>query len=142
MVLSILEYPIMFVVSYRIRVSNLGNAFGLRLRGVMSLLHLVHCEYFSLPQLSLGIGQDWLLVSLAGALREILKLQYFWRTEQLCCFNILFSEFLLYVLTQYWPEEQVSTWNLLSCVLTFRTVRNWQLAVCLSKSVANKRYTK
>ena len=66
---------------------------------------------------SLGIGQAWPLVTLAGAVSGISKLQYFWRTEQLPCCDILFSELLLYVLPQYWREERVPELVLLCCVL-------------------------
>ena len=52
----------------------------------------VHCEYFSLSALSLGIGQDLLLVPLTDAVSGISKLQYFCRTEQLYCCYILFSQ--------------------------------------------------
>ena len=50
------------------------------------------CENFSLSALILGIGQAWLLVTLAGAVSGISKLQYFCRTELLCCCYILFSQ--------------------------------------------------
>ena len=45
-------------------------------------------QYFSLSALSLGIGQAWLLVALAGAVSGISNLQDFWRIELLCCFDI------------------------------------------------------
>ena len=52
----------------------------------------VYCEFFSLSALSLVVGQDLLLIPLAGAVSGISKLQYFCSTELSCCCCILFSQ--------------------------------------------------
>jgi hypothetical protein len=67
--------PVLFNVSNCIRASNshwsVQNWVTLCVRGLVVPCYdpylTVHCEYFSFSALSLGTGQAWLLVDLAGA---------------------------------------------------------------------------
>jgi len=87
-----LERPVLFNVSNYIRASNSHGFLQKKIvthcvRGLVISCYIPYTLRYivSLSDLSLGIGQAWLLVPLAGAVSGIPKLQYFCRTEQLCC---------------------------------------------------------